>query len=309
MALRIGEGVAIVDKTVIGVQAINTMYNRFSEQDASVLALKGGEWKQEGYNRFKTGIPLVSTDTTLTFTFDATVSRRIVKFGYSREGSYYRLVVIYKEGENNGTDERYVQMTNGNSHFYIIGGTGEPFNYTINVNSELIMRCEMRVRIGEDENLVFFFTSNVLGAPPIKANTGTTPNISQLSLSTCPRLRAYGSTDPLTGNNFSMAVLMKPGKVYIRYPCLTVVTKGKECTLVGKLAEALEVDDTAEDFLRYSLLVYFLWYLITNKWTVCILKRSRSAMFFKALKSSEYACWIEYFESEGLLRYRKYFVK
>ncbi len=106
-----------------------------------------------------------------------------------------------------------------------------------------------------------------------------------------------------------MAVLMKPGKVYIRYPFLTIVTKGKECTLIGKLANSLVDNDTAEEFLRYSLLVYFLWYLITNKWTVCILKRSKSATFFKELKCSEYACWIEYFESEGLLRYRKYFVK
>lgn len=184
-----------------------------------------------------------------------------------------------------------------------------PIMFRITVASGLSMVCGMIVNVEDVRNVQPIITTLVKTCgwrvEPAKIRT----DIPNTQLSACPQLRVYGTTDVVTGDNFAMAVLGTSRRVYVRYPCLTVVTAGKGCTLVSKLVSVLDSESTAQDFLKYALLRYFLWYLITSEWTVLILTRSNTRRFFRALRTSSYACWIEYFVRTGLMKYERYFIE
>lgn len=133
--------------------------------------------------------------------------------------------------------------------------------------------------------------------------------------SDCPRLFGLSVTEVIYGGNL-MQVLLRVengGRVreYLRRPLLTRVVKGVGCTLNDKTAylnskSGLTNTDVTEGIIEYGMIRYFLWFLITKRWNIYILRRSRTKEFLATLGSSQYACWLPVVVNS---EYVKYYIK
>lgn len=179
-----------------------------------------------------------------------------------------------------------------------------PLTVEIQVKGGLFLECVLN-RVGRSTTIE---SVCILNNRNTKSSTGSRSNLPQRMLSerTCPILRGYATTDVLFGANLSMAVLTEADRVYIKHPPLTKVVSGEECTLAGKVST---FRGSMDDFLEYSILRYFLWFLVRGVWTVQILRRSNTNKFFASVVDSPYACWIEYIRQPRLFQYNKYFVE
>lgn len=122
----------------------------------------------------------------------------------------------------------------------------------------------------------------------------------------CPRLRILSSSDMLTGANLGMVLFRTETNTYTKYPPLTSVVKGEECTLYGKLYG--NPSAIVDNVVKYGMLRYFLWFLIKGKWSIRILTRRYTKHFFNELSKSDYACWAKEFDTPELKGYDVYFI-
>lgn len=130
----------------------------------------------------------------------------------------------------------------------------------------------------------------------------------------CPRLFGLAATEVLYGANLMLVVLRVNNrglKEYIRRPLLTRVVRGIGCTLNDKTfylnkQNGAENTDVTEGIIGYGMLRYFLWFLITKRWNVYILRRSRTKEFLTTLADSEYAYWLPVVANSA---YEQYFIR
>jgi hypothetical protein len=101
-----------------------------------------------------------------------------------------------------------------------------------------------------------------------------------------------------------------------KYPNLTAVVRGKGCTLIEKvyfISKKTKLDISEFDFYKrlisYSMLRYYLWYLIRGVFDVSILHRDNTRLFFSSLAQSEYALFINIFDDPIIKGYDYYFIK
>ncbi len=97
---------------------------------------------------------------------------------------------------------------------------------------------------------------------------------------------------------------------FLNYPDLTVVVRGKACTLVEKAREFSTTQTLPEIFggiILYGMLRYFLWKLMKGLWDIDILLQRNTKKFFSALDKSKYACFNEAFNQPEIEGFDKYF--
>lgn len=298
------ERIAVTDSGFINIDpgTVQLLLNSFNVGRARVplLRLMGGAWVNPS-----TGIGYLSL---VAATNDP--NSGITNFTLTMGGQQRRLTVNFQQtaSDNVFTIEVFgnVQLEGGSTvvtYPRISTSWSNSFTLKIPVVNNLLMQCSLQTNVRSGTPLYRISSRVFLTNPNFSASQGNIPTL--LNTVECPRLLAYGTTDILTGDNFAMAVLMTPSSIYIRYPCLTRVTARKGCTLIEKLADT-QVD--MNDFLRYALLRYFLWFLVNGTWSVSVLKRRNTRKFFSSLISSTYACWVEYFKEQGLMKYDQYFI-
>lgn len=127
------------------------------------------------------------------------------------------------------------------------------------------------------------------------------------------RIKIFANTEIIYGANLMIVVFRVLDNLhlreYIRRPRLTKMVNAKGCTLTEKTYELLvSTEDPLTGIVSYGMLRYFLWFLITRKWCITILKRRYTRKFFSVLAQSQYNIFVPAFEELGLNIYEKYFI-
>lgn len=143
---------------------------------------------------------------------------------------------------------------------------------------------------------------------------GVPPNLQNSKLlRDCPEglnLTILSQTDSVYGgNNMSAAYFGSSTYRGAHRPLFTSVVRGTGCTLIQKFNSKELQDAVSGSIIAYGLLRYFLWFLITKKWDIQILRQSNTRKFFRTLKKSQYACWVEAFQDPTIRRYGVYFIE
>ncbi len=162
----------------------------------------------------------------------------------------------------------------------------------------------------------------------------------------CPRIFIAAQTDYFGGGNLSQVVfrvLNNDGVIseYTRYPPLTPVVKGNECTLIDKAENLSNKDNISaihkrtlfadqmgvthlirrtlfadqmgvthlifSGIILYGMLRLFLWFLVEDKWDIKILLRRNTTKFFSSVGKSPYRCVLEAFTDPSIKGFDRFF--
>lgn len=143
----------------------------------------------------------------------------------------------------------------------------------------------------------------------------------------CPLINAYAQLN-YTNSNLSQCLFLVqdlppdgPVQVYSEYPNFTIVTKGKGCTFLDRIAfqtaiynqNFIEADQLIPlqymgYMLAYGLLRYILWHQIKGVFDLSILLGKNTQKFMEALAGSRYACFIQAFENSTLTGWDRAFL-
>lgn len=149
--------------------------------------------------------------------------------------------------------------------------------------------------------------TDVFVEPPVKAKAGNSTR-AQASGVDLPMLFLLVVTDAIGGANLGSALFrVKQGNItkeWVRRPKLRLVVKGKGCTLNDKTHYLNgPTGDITDDLIEYGMTRYFLWFLVTGKWDICILRQSRTDEMVRQLERSVYVTWIPYIVNSEMLQY------
>lgn len=221
-------------------------------------------------------------------------------------------LISFTAGEGEGSST-YLMIKREDNGTLVIVDPG-PSRTTLRMNI-----VEVNIRVQEEYNFICL-VSFVQGKDQIKisglaagvlrssASTGSTDSTMLLSAGE-PRIKIFAETEVFYGANLMLSVFKTEDSVYLRRPALTKVVAGKGCTLAAKIAvNAGKQDKLLQGVISYGMLRYFLWYLITGKWCVAILKRRYTRKFFSVLATSDYKNFVPVFSELGLNVYEKYFI-
>lgn len=90
-------------------------------------------------------------------------------------------------------------------------------------------------------------------------------------------------------------------------PQADIGVRGSGCSLIDKYCSH-ELENVVPTILEeYAFLRYFLWFPITHKWDINILRQSHTREFFLALKNSSYRAWLITFNEPRYDGYATYF--
>lgn len=137
----------------------------------------------------------------------------------------------------------------------------------------------------------------------------------------CGKIFIAQSTNVYGGYNVAQVLFSyqsPDGKLtenYSRYPKMTEVLRGRtdeNCTFIDIIASQTTNETftaTVGGVILYGTLRYFLWFLMTGKWTTSILLQCNTKMFFHKLRNSKFACFEPAFETPQVMGMGKYFLK
>lgn len=129
-----------------------------------------------------------------------------------------------------------------------------------------------------------------------------------------PTIRIFCHSEVIYGMNLTSSVFRVSNSnsfsTYTRRPNIVPVIRGDGCTFSGKMYSWNiangSTEDITEGVLRYVMLRYFLWFLISGKWCITLVKKRYTSRFMRALEHSEYAGWGAYFSHPTVVNYEKY---
>lgn len=122
------------------------------------------------------------------------------------------------------------------------------------------------------------------------------------------RITILTATEVIWGQNMMLAWFKSTTGEWLRRPRLTGLIDAYGCSLINKFGSTDLRGVDSGNIVAYGMLRYFLWYLITNKWCIGILRRRYTRHFFKTLAESSYSKWVNVFSEAGLSGYDKYYV-
>lgn len=190
------------------------------------------------------------------------------------------------------------------------------FTHPANVHVKDVANSSILLSIKPGEGVTFTFTINVSSLVPQVSNSalevvyGIGAGTILTAPPMCSRIQLFSNLDPMYGSNLTSAVfrsMFLDGTKHesMRRPELTQVVSGKGCTLQDKVQY---LNTNIKGLVTYGLLRYYLWYLITGSWDICILLQLNTGKFFHKLERSEYRCWSTAFEDPRIRGYDKYYI-
>lgn len=178
-----------------------------------------------------------------------------------------------------------------------------------NIRSVLTIEYKFIITVPEDKNQLCLISmrSSIRGKYGGFVNVTNLPPTPALQMTKkCPIIRIFSSTDALLGENVAQTIFVSSEGTWDRTPRVTsVLAPTHLCTFISKCLYH-NVDYRA--LVVYSCTRYFLWFLITSKWTERVLLQCNTDKFFYALSQSKYACWKEFFEQREVAGFDKLFL-